>query len=166
MKNISLIVSLAIAVVTIADPSLLEERQLPACVGKICGLHSPIVVRGPLSTIKPVTVTLLGRTFVVGATVTATVATTIGTTCAPGGCKCTTATTPLPTAISISTTTEGTATVVLPPPPFPPITTEVLHIPSVIFTGLIPIPSASLPDVGVSTLHSCYRMSDPDLYFP
>lgn len=167
MKNISLIVSLAIAVVTIADPSLLEERQLPACVGKICGLHSPIVLRAPFSTFDPhVTATLFGRTFVVGATVTANVATTIGTTCSPGGCSCASVTTQVPSTVSISTTTGGSATVILPPSPLPPITTIVVPVPSVRITGSIPIPHASLPDVGVSTLHSCYRMSDPDLYFP
>lgn len=167
MKNISLIVSLAIAVVTIADPSQLEERQLPACVGKICALHSPIVLRAPFSTFDPhVTATLFGRTFVVGATVTANVATTIGTTCSPGGCSCASVTTQVPSTISISTTTGGSATVILPPPPLPPITTIVVPVPSVRITGSIPIPHASLLDVGVSTLHRCYRMSDPDLYFP
>lgn len=165
MKSLSLIVSLAIAVVTIANPSPLEERQLPACVGKICGLHSPIVLRAPFSTLDPhITATFAGHTYTVSGIVTADVVTTIGTTCAPGGCACATATNPLQTAVSISTTLGGSATVSL--PPGHPIFTVVVPVPSVRITGSIPIPSASLPDVGVSILLSCYRMSDPDLEFP
>lgn len=158
MKTNSFFVVLAAAITAFGNPNPFEKRD-PTCGDNvICGLSTPVIVSVPLSVETSITVTvpIVDTTVVVGATLTAPdIVTTIGAGCGDAGCTCLLAT--VPTAIPISVTEPGTATVTIPDPLATTPITLTVTLPSIGFTGELPVPTLPVSGLGVSTLVAvCY----------
>lgn len=143
MKNISFIVSLAIAIAAFADPHLLEERQGLPCLAALCALHSPLTLSGNLGF---ATSTSVGG-LTVSLTATHPFTTIVGGSCCPHAtCATPTGTTTIPTMLPVTATLPATITV-----PVPRLhTTLTVTLPSAGFSGDVTLPTTSLPSGGVS----------------
>lgn len=148
MKSISLIL-LAVAMTTFASPNPLEDRQVTcAAPGPLCGLSDPVTLSAPLVASVTLSVTGLPLPLPLSLPTVLTVdfTTTIGAGCSGAGCSCVTATHPLPSSIPAAVTLAETVHVTIPDV----ITTDVV-LPSVAFSGVVPIPTITPPAIGVRT---------------